>query len=172
MLQVGAVLVAVPRQRGEGLRPDLAGVVGETDDVQLVLPPRSRFGQSRFNFQLLRQYSTRLGKRVAIATPDPVVQRLAEESGFGAVRLPGPPEPPGSPAAPPRNGAGSAPGPWSGASPPRRVPGLATMAPAGIAGAAPPPPSQGRLGGLGRLASRSGQVGARIRIGARLPGSG
>src|SRR5215469_324205 len=54
-----------------------------TDEVQLVLPARSRFGQSRFNFQLLRQYSTRLGKRVAIWSPDPAVQRLAEESGFG-----------------------------------------------------------------------------------------
>src|SRR5437588_2490021 len=60
------------------------------DDVQLLLPPRSRFGQSRFNFQLLRQYCTRLGKRAAIATPDPVVQKLAEESGFGAIRLAGP----------------------------------------------------------------------------------
>src|SRR5215470_7767644 len=57
-----------------------------SDEVQLVLPSRARFGQSRFNFQLLRQYSTRLGKRVAIWSPDPAVQRLAEESGFGGFR--------------------------------------------------------------------------------------
>ena len=57
------------------------------DEVHLVLPARSRFGQSRFNFQLLKQYSMRLGKRVAIVSPDPSVQRLAEESGFGSVRI-------------------------------------------------------------------------------------
>src|SRR5215469_4788396 len=34
------------------------------DEVHLVLPLRARFGQSRFEFQLLRQYCTRLGKRV------------------------------------------------------------------------------------------------------------
>src|SRR5215468_5091336 len=72
-----------------------------SDEVQLVLPPRARFGQSRFNFQLLRQYTTRLGKRVAIWSPDPAVQRLAEESGFGsfqaqpvAAQRPAPPAPP------------------------------------------------------------------------------
>src|SRR6266496_3810708 len=52
------------------------------DEVHLVVPPHARFGQSRFNFQLLKQYATRLGKRVAIWSPDPVVQRLAAESGF------------------------------------------------------------------------------------------
>src|SRR5215472_13473244 len=57
-----------------------------SDEVHLVLPPRARLGQSRFNFQLLKQYSTRLGKRVAIWSPDPAVQRLAEESGFGSLR--------------------------------------------------------------------------------------
>ncbi|HYW27596.1 MAG TPA: hypothetical protein VE953_25720, partial [Terriglobales bacterium] len=57
-----------------------------SDEVQLVLPSRARFGQSRFNFQLLRQYSTRLGKRVAIWSPDPAVQRMAEESAFGGFR--------------------------------------------------------------------------------------
>jgi hypothetical protein len=67
------------------------------DEVQLVLPPRARFGQSRFNFQLLKQYSTRLGKRVAIWSPDPAVQRLAEESGFHGFR----PEP-GAPAPQPQ----------------------------------------------------------------------
>src|SRR5256885_17267849 len=62
----------------------------DAEEVQLVLPPRARFGQSRFNFQLLRQYSTRLGKRVAIWSPDPAVQRLAAESGFAAA-APAPP---------------------------------------------------------------------------------
>src|SRR5215469_6683299 len=57
-----------------------------TDEVQLVLPMRSRFGQSRFNFQLLKQYSTRLGKRIAIVSADPAIQRIAEESGFTAYR--------------------------------------------------------------------------------------
>ncbi len=32
-----------------------------SEDVELVLPSRCRFAQSRFNFQLLRQYATRLG---------------------------------------------------------------------------------------------------------------
>lgn len=51
-------------------------------DVPLVLPVRSRLGQSRFNFQLLRQYATQLGKRVSIISADPAVQQMAEESGF------------------------------------------------------------------------------------------
>ncbi|MBJ7601081.1 hypothetical protein [Candidatus Nephthysia bennettiae] len=58
----------------------------DADEVPLVLPARSRFGQSRFNFQLLRDYSIRLGKRVAIISPDPAVQRMAEENGFAAFR--------------------------------------------------------------------------------------
>src|SRR3989442_9088117 len=56
----------------------------EASEVPLVLPARSRFGQSRFNFQLLRDYSLRLGKRVAIISPDPAVQRMAEDNGFAA----------------------------------------------------------------------------------------
>ena len=36
MLEVGAVLVAVPGQLGECAGPDLAGVVGEADDRQVV----------------------------------------------------------------------------------------------------------------------------------------
>lgn len=51
-------------------------------EIPLVVPTRSRLGQSRFNFQLLRQYATQLGKRVAIITADPAVQQMAEESGF------------------------------------------------------------------------------------------
>src|SRR5256885_15705962 len=71
----------------------------DAEEVHLVLPPRARFGQSRFNFQLLRQYSTRLGKRVAIWSPDPAVQRLAEESGFGGFAAPAAPAPAPPPAA-------------------------------------------------------------------------
>jgi len=55
-------------------------------DVPLVLPARSRLGQSRFNFQLLKQYANQLGKRVAIITADPAVQLMAEESGFSAYK--------------------------------------------------------------------------------------
>ena len=36
------------------------------EDTMVVLPMRSRIGQSRFNFQLLRNYSARLGKRVTV----------------------------------------------------------------------------------------------------------
>jgi hypothetical protein len=56
------------------------------EDVPLVLPSRSRFGQSRFNFQLLRQYAARLGKRVSIISADPAVQQMAEETGFKTFR--------------------------------------------------------------------------------------
>jgi len=55
-------------------------------DVPLVLPTRSRFGQSRFNFQLLKQYTAQMGKRISIVSPDPAVQQMAEESGFRAFR--------------------------------------------------------------------------------------
>src|SRR5438034_51328 len=44
------------------------------EDTMLVLPMRSRIGQSRFNFQLLRNYSARLGKRVTVVCDDPAVQ--------------------------------------------------------------------------------------------------
>ncbi|HEX6548472.1 MAG TPA: baseplate J/gp47 family protein [Candidatus Dormibacteraeota bacterium] len=54
------------------------------DEIPLVLPSRSRFGQSRFNFQLLRQYAARLGKEVSIVSPDPAVQQMAAENGFRA----------------------------------------------------------------------------------------
>src|SRR5882762_6883228 len=48
----------------------------------LVLPIRSRIGQSRFNFQLLRNYASRMGKRVTVVCDDPAVQKMAAESGF------------------------------------------------------------------------------------------
>ena len=53
-----------------------------SSDIPLVLPAHSRLGQSRFNFQLLKQYSGQLGKRVSIISADPAVQRMAEENGF------------------------------------------------------------------------------------------
>jgi hypothetical protein len=62
------------------------------DDTMLVLPMRSRIGQSRFNFQLLRNYAARLGKRVTVVCDDPAVQKMASESGFavfGAVGVQG-----------------------------------------------------------------------------------
>jgi Baseplate J-like protein len=52
------------------------------DDTMLVLPMRSRIGQSRFNFQLLRNYAARMGKRVTVVCDDPAVQKMAAESGF------------------------------------------------------------------------------------------
>jgi hypothetical protein len=52
------------------------------EDTMLVLPVRSRIGQSRFNFQLLRNYSARLGKRVTVVCDDPAVQKMAAETGF------------------------------------------------------------------------------------------
>src|SRR6202165_5789448 len=53
-------------------------------DVSVVVPTRSRFGQSRFNFKLLRDYARQFGKRISIISPEPAVQHLAEESGFDA----------------------------------------------------------------------------------------
>ena len=72
-------------------------------DTMLVLPIRSRIGQSRFNFQLLRNYASRMGKRVTVVCDDPAVQKMASESGFavfGAVGMQGegiPSEPEGAP---------------------------------------------------------------------------
>jgi Baseplate J-like protein len=67
------------------------------EEVPLVLPMRSRLGQSRFNFQILRQYGGRFGKRITIITPEPAVQQMAEESGLRALsavdEIDGPPEP-------------------------------------------------------------------------------
>jgi hypothetical protein len=52
------------------------------DETMVVLPMRSRIGQSRFNFQLLRNYAARMGKRVTVVCDDPAVQKMAAESGF------------------------------------------------------------------------------------------
>jgi len=60
------------------------------EDTMVVLPMRSRIGQSRFNFQLLRNYAARLGKRVTVVCDDPAVQRMASESGFPVFGTVGP----------------------------------------------------------------------------------
>jgi hypothetical protein len=60
------------------------------EDTMLVLPMRSRIGQSRFNFQLLRNYSAQLGKRVTVVCDDPAVQKMASESGFAVYGAVGP----------------------------------------------------------------------------------
>jgi len=60
------------------------------EDTMLVLPMRSRIGQSRFNFQLLRNYAARMGKRVTVVCDDPAVQKMAAESGFPVFGAVGP----------------------------------------------------------------------------------
>src|SRR3984893_4313063 len=60
------------------------------DDTMIVLPMRSRIGQSRFNFQLLRNYAARMGKRVTVVCDDPAVQKMAAESGFAVFGAVGP----------------------------------------------------------------------------------
>src|SRR5215470_14140664 len=60
------------------------------DETMLVLPMRSRIGQSRFNFQLLRNYAARLGKRVTVVCDDPAVQKMASETGFPVFGAVGP----------------------------------------------------------------------------------
>src|SRR6202158_234772 len=60
------------------------------EDTMIVLPMRSRIGQSRFNFQLLRNYAARMGKRVTVVCDDPAVQKMASESGFPVFGAVGP----------------------------------------------------------------------------------
>ncbi len=60
------------------------------EDTMLVLPMRSRIGQSRFNFQLLRNYAARMGKRVTVVCDDPAVQKMASETGFPVFGAVGP----------------------------------------------------------------------------------
>lgn len=60
------------------------------EDTMLVLPTRSRIGQSRFNFQLLRNYAAGMGKRVTVVCDDPAVQKMASESGFPVFGTVGP----------------------------------------------------------------------------------
>ena len=70
------------------------------DDTMLVLPSRSRVGQSRFNFQLLRNYASRMGKHVTVVCDDPAVQKMASETGFPVFGTVGP-KGEGIPAEPP-----------------------------------------------------------------------
>jgi hypothetical protein len=157
------------------------------DEVPLVLPARSRFAQSRFNFQLLRDYAARLGKRVAIISPDPVVQRMAEENGFASFRAvdqyqpggraadqapaprvvsapqtpppPGPPGPPSPPAAP-ADPAARRPS-IRIAGPDERTVAVGRPAPPAGSGAAPvqPPVPQTGTAGAAAAAAASGVVG-------------
>ncbi len=60
------------------------------DDTMIVLPSRSRVGQSRFNFQLLKDYSSRMGKKVTVVCDDPAVQKMATETGFPVYGTVGP----------------------------------------------------------------------------------
>src|SRR3984893_9807251 len=60
------------------------------EDTMLVLPMRSRIGQSRFNFQLLRNSAARMAKRVTVVCDDPAVQKMASESGFAVFGAVGP----------------------------------------------------------------------------------
>jgi hypothetical protein len=59
-------------------------------ETMLVLPARSRVGQSRFNFQLLRNYASRMGKKVTVVCDDPAVQKMASETGFPVFGTVGP----------------------------------------------------------------------------------
>ena len=60
------------------------------DDTMIVLPSRSRVGQSRFNFQLLKDYASRMGKKVTVVCDDPAVQKMATETGFPVFGTVGP----------------------------------------------------------------------------------
>jgi hypothetical protein len=61
-----------------------------SQDTMLVLPARSRVGQSRFNFQLLKNYASRMGKKVTVVCDDPAVQKMAAETGFAVFGTVGP----------------------------------------------------------------------------------
>ncbi|HEV2217227.1 MAG TPA: baseplate J/gp47 family protein [Candidatus Dormibacteraeota bacterium] len=61
-----------------------------SQDTMLVLPARSRVGQSRFNFQLLKNYASRMGKKVTVVCDDPAVQKMASETGFAVFGTVGP----------------------------------------------------------------------------------
>ena len=76
-----------------------------SDDTMLVLPSRSRVGQSRFNFELLKDYAGRMGKKVTVVCDDPAVQKMATETGFPVFGTVGPegrgiPSPPPEPSPP------------------------------------------------------------------------
>ncbi len=95
------------------------------DDTMIVLPSRSRVGQSRFNFELLKDYASRMGKKVTVVCDDPAVQKMATETGFpvfGAVGPAGVGIPPAKPAPePPRK--------WWQRKPGRLEPHIGVVAP-------------------------------------------
>jgi hypothetical protein len=135
-----------------------------SDEVQLVLPSHARLGQSRFNFQLLKQYSTRLGKRVAIWSPDPAVQRMAEESGFSGFR----PDPADLANMTVASASQRRLRPPGGAPFPGRPPAPEAQAPSPYgAPARPAPAPDSRMGGVPRVA-RPGGVAARTAADARI----
>ena len=55
-----------------------------SQEVSVVVPARSRIGQSRFNFRLLRDYARQYGKKISIISPEVAVQQMAAENGFNA----------------------------------------------------------------------------------------
>ncbi len=78
------------------------------DENMIVLPARSRVGQSRFNFQLLKDYASRMGKQVTVVCDDPAVRKMATESGFAVFGTVGPE----GNGIPPEKAAASAPRKW------------------------------------------------------------
>lgn len=129
---------------------ELSGVmdrlrVAAVDEVALVLPVGSRFGRSRFDFQLLRQFASRMGKRVVIVSSDPSVQRMAEEGGLPTV--------PFVPSGLTRGGAA----PWAGipAAAPPALSTPAVPAQAVPAQAVPAPADMPPAGAWGPLAAPS-----------------
>ena len=141
---------------------DVPGVIERikrtsAEEVPLVLPLRSRFGQSRFNFQLLREYASRLGKRVTIVSSDPAVQRMAQENGFTAVAAVeqygagygAPPPGAGGPYGQGGGEAGRAPTPHARPAPEPYQPPFQGRGPADAAATAPPAPAPAQPAPLG-----------------------
>ncbi|HLH70398.1 MAG TPA: baseplate J/gp47 family protein [Candidatus Dormibacteraeota bacterium] len=146
-----------------------------SEDVELVLPSRCRFAQSRFNFQLLRQYATRLGKRVTVRSADPAVLRMAEEGGFTVRAMPSaerPLRPLGQAGTRP---AAAAPGNRP-ATPGPRVVGLAGAAPgrpavvpaAGVRAEEAALPGARLADMVGRLAGRAKSISPSVPLGPRV----
>jgi len=95
------------------------------DDTMIVLPSRSRVGQSRFNFQLLKDYAARMGKQVTVVCDDPAVQKMATETGFAVFGTVGPE----GVGIPPAKAAAAAPRRWWQRKPGRLEPRIGVVAP-------------------------------------------
>ncbi|MGH7904635.1 MAG: baseplate J/gp47 family protein [Candidatus Dormibacteraceae bacterium] len=52
------------------------------DDVPVVVPVRSTIGRSRFDLALINHYGGRLGKRIAIISPEETTRQMAREVGL------------------------------------------------------------------------------------------